>query len=226
MRFSFRIKMLRESLGFTQTKMGEILGISQNSYCNYEKGNREPPIKKINILSQYGIDLNWLLTGSINQNYLYEIISMISRNKETISASSIAEKLKVPEKFIKAIIDGEVSPSDDFFLRIMKEDIGKRVERKLEEKEHLYNRNREIEILQAENEKLRADFDAVCEESHKLQGKLEYCEKMLHEKEKENYRLREELAVYKAAVKTKEEAGGGKKMVPMEIVEMDDDNQG
>ena len=58
-----RLKLLRLKLNLSQTEMGVKLGIPQTTYSNYEKGSREMPHHILNLLTQFGVNLNWLLTG-------------------------------------------------------------------------------------------------------------------------------------------------------------------
>lgn len=41
--FISRLKDLREDSDLTQQQIAELLNCTQQSYCNYEKGNRELP---------------------------------------------------------------------------------------------------------------------------------------------------------------------------------------
>lgn len=47
------LRQLREEQGKTQHEIAEILGISQKTYCNYEKGNRRPDIETLIALADY-----------------------------------------------------------------------------------------------------------------------------------------------------------------------------
>ncbi|MDQ2999871.1 MAG: helix-turn-helix domain-containing protein [Fibrobacterota bacterium] len=44
--------------------MGELLGIPQNTYANYESGSRKLPAEVQKKLGNLGLNLNWLATGS------------------------------------------------------------------------------------------------------------------------------------------------------------------
>lgn len=60
-----RLQAARILLGYVK-KQGEFasrLGIQQNTLSNYENGNREVPSNILALLSQRGINLDWLLTG-------------------------------------------------------------------------------------------------------------------------------------------------------------------
>lgn len=57
-----RIRELREDNDLTQRSIAEHLGVAQNTYSNYENGNREIPIELLIRLSQfYGVNLEYLL---------------------------------------------------------------------------------------------------------------------------------------------------------------------
>lgn len=44
MKFNERLKYQRESSGYTQKQMAELIGIAPRSYQRYESGEREPNI--------------------------------------------------------------------------------------------------------------------------------------------------------------------------------------
>jgi len=59
-----RLYQLRKSLSLSQKDFAKMLGITQQSYNNYEKGKRAIPnelMSKIN--NMFNVNLNWLLTG-------------------------------------------------------------------------------------------------------------------------------------------------------------------
>ena len=60
-----RLRKLREVyLKLTQTQLAEILGIKQNTLSSWERGSRDIPTWVYEFLaSQYGVNINWLLTG-------------------------------------------------------------------------------------------------------------------------------------------------------------------
>ncbi|HEP1570607.1 TPA: helix-turn-helix transcriptional regulator [Streptococcus suis] len=45
--FSTRLKLLRKQKQLTQQKLADELGVSQGSYANWEKGNREPKLENL-----------------------------------------------------------------------------------------------------------------------------------------------------------------------------------
>ncbi len=57
-----RIKELREDSDLTQREIAGILDVAQNTYCNYENGNREIPIELLIRLSRYyAVNMEYLL---------------------------------------------------------------------------------------------------------------------------------------------------------------------
>lgn len=57
-----RIKELREDRDFTQREIAQLLQVAQNTYCNYENGNREIPLPLLVTLSRfYEVNLDYLL---------------------------------------------------------------------------------------------------------------------------------------------------------------------
>lgn len=60
-----RLKILRESLGLSQEKIGEKLGIDQSNYSKYEKGKLTIDVILIDKLRElYNLNINWLFTGN------------------------------------------------------------------------------------------------------------------------------------------------------------------
>ena len=49
--FSIRLKELRISKGFTQSELGKKVGVSQNTFTNWENGSREPNFKTLRKLA-------------------------------------------------------------------------------------------------------------------------------------------------------------------------------
>ena len=62
---SLRLKELRDSLKLSQKKMGDMLGIAQTTYANYESGKANIPDElKTKLINSVGLNVNWLLTGN------------------------------------------------------------------------------------------------------------------------------------------------------------------
>jgi transcriptional regulator with XRE-family HTH domain len=58
-----RIKIAREHLNLTQDNIAKNSHITKRAYVNYEGGVRSVPSEVLSVYSEYGIDVNWLLTG-------------------------------------------------------------------------------------------------------------------------------------------------------------------
>ena len=58
-----RMRKIRESIGTSQGDFAKKLGITQSTYSNYEKGIRSIPDKIKIRISQFGISMDWFLTG-------------------------------------------------------------------------------------------------------------------------------------------------------------------
>ncbi len=59
-----RVREFRKHMRYTQAQMGELLGIPQNTYANYESGSRRLPQEVQEKLGNLGLNLNWLATGT------------------------------------------------------------------------------------------------------------------------------------------------------------------
>ena len=51
--FPQRLKELRLKKGFTQSELGEKVGVKQNTFTNWENGKREPNFEKLLLLAKY-----------------------------------------------------------------------------------------------------------------------------------------------------------------------------
>ncbi len=60
--FSKRIAELRKQNGYTQQKVGEVLGIKQPSYIRYENNNAEPNLTNlVKLADLYDVTVDYLL---------------------------------------------------------------------------------------------------------------------------------------------------------------------
>ena len=60
--FPARIKMARESAGYTQRQVAKETNLGQSQIAKYETGKLEPSLETLGILAQfYNVDVNWLL---------------------------------------------------------------------------------------------------------------------------------------------------------------------
>lgn len=117
MGFSERIKKVRSILGLSQSEMGKLIDVNQNSYCSYEKGNRRPSIEKLAILSQIGISIGWLVDGNINLNACTGIRNAIIENTKEVN-ERIAERLDIPYELLIAFTNKKISPSVQMYEKI------------------------------------------------------------------------------------------------------------
>lgn len=59
-----RIRTQREHLGFTQARLGVMIGVSENAIAQYESGRSSPRRERIPaLLNALGKSIAWLLTG-------------------------------------------------------------------------------------------------------------------------------------------------------------------
>ena len=80
-KFGSRLKNARKELGFSTSKMADIIGIKENSYYKYEDGSRFPrPDVLESILNKLNLNLNYLIAGKgpvfirDRKNQLYELV--------------------------------------------------------------------------------------------------------------------------------------------------------
>ncbi len=63
---AFRLKELRESLDMSQTVFADSIGLNQQTYSLYERGNKTPIDVVVKIAEKYNISTDWLLGISNN----------------------------------------------------------------------------------------------------------------------------------------------------------------
>ncbi len=106
--FSERIKLIRKSLNMSQEEFGDLLSNGSSSLgtnqivSNLENNRRKLNFEEMRILSEKGIDLNWLLTG--NNNQLFESESIINNNRfylNIYNGYEFLEKLSLPNNYIQ-----------------------------------------------------------------------------------------------------------------------------
>lgn len=59
-----RLREERNRLGFTQAELAEIAGIHKNSQGNYENDVKSPDTKYLSLVSEHGIDILYVVTGT------------------------------------------------------------------------------------------------------------------------------------------------------------------
>ncbi|MCQ0090251.1 helix-turn-helix domain-containing protein [Roseovarius sp. M141] len=94
--FGARLTIIRHEVGQTQVKFAAQLGVSLRSYHHYEKGQRSCTTDILAILSSnFGVDLNWLITGVENnparddatsiENFNTSLIAYLSERKISLT---------------------------------------------------------------------------------------------------------------------------------------------
>ncbi|KSU18282.1 helix-turn-helix domain-containing protein [Lactococcus lactis] len=64
--FAEQLKTLRKKNSLTQKELAEKVGVKQNSYANWENGNREPNIEMlVRIADYFDVSLDYLLGGKM-----------------------------------------------------------------------------------------------------------------------------------------------------------------
>lgn len=120
-----RIKELRKSLGLTQQKFADRLGLKRQTIAAYEIGNIEPSESTLLLIcKEFGINKDWLLTGKgeptieacQEERYSINIGKLQRADNETIMrwVNAIAETkpeiLVEIEKFMRKILEIEEEP--------------------------------------------------------------------------------------------------------------------
>ena len=137
---SLRLKELRDSLGYSQKKMGDLLNIAQTTYANYESGKANIPDElKIKLLKQLKLNMNWLLSGYgnmfISDNDPESGSTFFTPSGKSYPVSSDVATYSVPilaskvsagkgEEWLPSDYSGESLPTlEKFFFGYPKDDI-------------------------------------------------------------------------------------------------------
>ena len=137
---SLRLKELRDSLGYSQKKMGDLLNIAQTTYANYESGKANIPDElKIKLLKQLKLNMNWLLSGYgnmfISDNDPESSSTFVTPSGKSYPVSSDVATYSVPilaskvsagkgEEWLPSDYSGESLPTlEKFFFGYPKDDI-------------------------------------------------------------------------------------------------------
>lgn len=68
--FHKRLRIAREQAGFTQTSVGEAVGVPQPTISEWETGPREPSIEQLIVLAQVlSVSTGWLVAGESSETF-------------------------------------------------------------------------------------------------------------------------------------------------------------
>lgn len=106
-----RIKEARQSLGYTQAQLGDLVGVSKVAICDYEIGTRTPILRVIIKLSEVlNLDINYMLGMDINAIAEDSDIAVKVRREDLKLLSELKKNNKLynnlvndPERMIKLI---------------------------------------------------------------------------------------------------------------------------
>lgn len=109
-----RIKHLRKTLGLTQQKFADAIGVKQNTVAQYEMGRNEPIDSVVNLICrEYNVNSEWLRNGDgemFQPSPQNELEALTKRYGLTA-----ADKFFI-EKFLNLTLD-ERKAITDFFLK-------------------------------------------------------------------------------------------------------------
>jgi transcriptional regulator with XRE-family HTH domain len=92
-----RLRQLRQREGLDQAAFGALGGVSRNTQSNYEKGERSPDVEYLLKLGDVGVDVQYLLTGSIQNGSLSASESVMVNDLRALPgdvANSIAAMIR------------------------------------------------------------------------------------------------------------------------------------
>jgi len=105
--FADRIKLLRSERGYSQKKLGDLVGVSKVSIFNYENGLQLPSVEMlVNLAKALNCSVDYLLGLSIDneeENVNRFIIKSIRRNETVYNyfLKDTRKSIKEIEKMIK-----------------------------------------------------------------------------------------------------------------------------
>lgn len=91
MTISDRLKQEREKLGFSQSSAGELVGVTKQTFIQWEKGKSYPDAHQITLLLQNGFDVGYILTGNLP-------IASIEYSKEPMATKLTAHQSYMSER--------------------------------------------------------------------------------------------------------------------------------
>ena len=102
-----RVALLRKGLGWNQTKLGSILGISQQSVADYEAGARKIPASMLPTLAElFAVSLDELL-GLTEKPVKRGPVSILQRQMEQIQLMPRAK-----QKIITEMLEGLIQQKE------------------------------------------------------------------------------------------------------------------
>ncbi len=126
-----RIELIRQNLGYSQDKFGEILGVTRSSVCAWEAGRRNISDSIIkSICREFDINEEWLRTGngemkliSSEDDEVMKYVGLLLKDREDFVAQKIkrfiigyekldAEDRKVVEKLMRQVFEDEKKEQD------------------------------------------------------------------------------------------------------------------
>ncbi len=95
-----RLKELRKNNGLTQSKLGEVLGVTKASICCYEKGTRTPTIENlIDLMEFFGVSADYLIGSDA-------IVSVKENKRKTLMTKEEVKFIELlrKNKFLSEIL--------------------------------------------------------------------------------------------------------------------------
>jgi len=208
------MRLVRKLLDCSQGKLADAVGTSQGNWGRWEKDTK-PSYEFVLIIARaLSVTPQWLLSGDVRPN-IGNTVGMVFDRVFKGSQGKASKLLEVPEKFLSAIISGEIDAADEFLQRIAEEtgttlnDILGNAYRhhapilpqdKEAEKERL--QALEAQGLSDDKAELRKEIIELRDKNNKLVDLLAGCEKRLSQIEAENERLRQPAQPAKTGVAT------------------------
>jgi transcriptional regulator with XRE-family HTH domain len=113
------IACLRRVYSLKKVDFAKLVGISGQYVSRIESGDNKKISETLTkqIVTNFNVSRNWLLEGTINKDRHEYLKGCSILNKLPIV--EVSRELAVPEEFIRAIINGELSPSDEFWSKLL-----------------------------------------------------------------------------------------------------------
>lgn len=107
--FCERMRLLRNEKGMSQKEISALLGITQQSYSNYESGNREPSLSMLTTIARFhNVSVDFLLGLTDEKSPIPEGIELNKTQIEIVELLTHApeEKQSVLLAVFQAVLSG------------------------------------------------------------------------------------------------------------------------
>lgn len=109
--------LLRSTFELSKVSFGKSLGVSGQYVSMLESGANKSIGQTVAMQIEriYHVSIDWLVTGTVNENHSYELIAAMQASH--ITSEMLAKLLEVPVSFVNAIQEKTISPTVEFMKK-------------------------------------------------------------------------------------------------------------